>query len=182
MIGKKASDYTPAPSGTGGGLSWLSEGEAAVLSFLTEPEEHIVYAKAYDEATGSYRYFEDDDPNKPENASTKYLAAVFVHDSDSEYDFERAVAFELPLSARREVVRLAGKYGSAMGRQWEIDRTGSGKQTRYEVTPLDPCPTPEVEEIPDLIAALNAQASADGATSEGGTSTSAAARRPVGAF
>jgi hypothetical protein len=120
-----------------GGDSWVTtirDNEIINLRFLTEPEDWIEYTEHYND---TYKYFpcSDDCPgcNDGTRGSKRYLAAAINVEEGA------VVYFKLPKSVVSTLYRSYEKYGTIQDRDYEVARTGSGKNdTEYDTLPSQP--------------------------------------------
>jgi len=128
-----------------GGDSWVTtirDNETINLRFLTEPEEWIEYTEHYND---TYKYFpcSDDCPgcNDGVRGSKRYLAAAINVDEGA------VVYFKIPKSVVSTLYRSYEKYGTIQDRDYEVTRTGSGKNdTEYDTLPSQPSSAQDGEE------------------------------------
>lgn len=108
--------------------------EGITVRFLEEPSEWFGYYEYYDESRKNYfPVIEGEDTPEGASVSFRYLANAYVVD-DSDV---RAV--KMPKSAVEQLIARYEKHGTVMDRDYELSRTGSGKNdTKYMVSPDSP--------------------------------------------
>lgn len=121
----------------GGGAGYLTRVSAdSVLTvrFLTEPDDGWVqYFEHYDDVRKFYPCT-DDCPGcrEGDQPSMRYLAnALDVAEG-------RVVPLVMPKTLAQSAMKKYEKYGTLLDRDYEIERSGSGFETTYEITPEPP--------------------------------------------
>jgi hypothetical protein len=164
---KSMREVKKAAKSRGGGGQYLkrtpSEGSISVR-FLDEPTGWVEYVEHYEE-THEPRYFPCVDPvsNCPGNhgqgdgrASKRWLAPAIDLESN------QVVPLVLPVSAVDVLLARYDKFGTLLDRDYEIAKTGSGFDTKYDVD-YEPATKKNLAkyEVPDLYAILEAQLGSD---------------------
>lgn len=98
------------------------------VRFLTDPEEWVSYAEAWDaDRQRSYPLPESDDPESVDRVSHRYLANVVEIESD------RVVPLRIPSSLANRLMTRYERYGTLTDRDYDLFRSGKGLNTEYDV-------------------------------------------------
>lgn len=144
--------------GSGSNYLFRLPGDSTTLvRFLTEPygdDAWIDYYEHYDSTRKYYPCVEGDCPGcqDGERASKRYLAAVV------DVAENRVVPLVMPVTMAISVEKKYEKYGTLLDRDYELERSGTGFETTYEVTPEPPSKMNLSRyDVPDLLALLEDQ-------------------------
>lgn len=122
----------------GGGAGYLARvgaDSAMTVRFLTEPEGNWVqYFEHYDDTRKFYPCTGDDCPGcaDGDNPSMRYLANVL------DVAEGKVIPLVLPKTLAASALKKYEKYGTMLDRDYEIERSGTGFDTEYEITPEPP--------------------------------------------
>lgn len=108
--------------------------DGITVRFLEEPSEWFGYYEYYDPSVKNFfPVVEGEDIPEGATAQFRYLANAYVVDDSA----VRAV--KMPKSAVEMLIARYEKHGTVMDRDYELSRTGSGKNdTKYMVSPDSP--------------------------------------------
>lgn len=122
---------------SGGGdrayIQYIGQDEEKLVRFLTEPDEWFRYYEHYDPVlkffpcTGDDCVGCDSEVEKTARASQRYLANVLVVDDN------RVVPMKMAKDLANRVLNKFERYGTLLERDFILSRTGTGRDTAYDV-------------------------------------------------
>lgn len=126
----------------GGKYRFIGKDSDLTVRFVTEPDEWIEYTEVWDDSIGRGYPLPDDpdiDGYRERNDSSvrfsrKYLANVLI--TNDEENPEKVIALQMPMSLVKQLTGRYDKYGTIVDRDYELYRTGEGKNgTEYHADP-----------------------------------------------
>lgn len=108
--------------------------QSITVRYLEEPSEWFGYYEYYDPSQKNFfPQVEGEDLPDGATVSFRYLANAYVVDDSA------VRALKMPKSVVEQLIARYEKHGTVMDRDYELSRTGSGKNdTKYLVTPDSP--------------------------------------------
>lgn len=139
--------------GQGNFIRRVPKEDVLVVRFLSEPDGEngfVRYETAYDpDLRRSYIVTEGTEPPKDHTVSTRYLAAVLDVEED------KVIPLELAKTMVSKIIVRYDKRGTIMDRNYELFRTGEGRETEYYCDPGDMTKIKlDKYDVPDLEAVL----------------------------
>lgn len=114
------------------GLIWsIKEDKDLTVRFLDEPDEWFGYEEYWDDDAKMYVPVSEGDEVPVDDkgrttARLKYLASAVLLDND------RVVALKMPKSLANVLLSRYDKFGTIMDREYELVRSGTGLDTKYD--------------------------------------------------
>lgn len=121
----------------GGGAGFMKrvpEDSSLTVRFMTEPDGWVMFFEHYDAVRKFYPCVDDGCPGCAEGdrPSQKYLANAVDVDENA------VIPLLLAKTCASSVLKKYDKYGTLLDRDYEISRTGTGRDTEYEAIPESP--------------------------------------------
>lgn len=119
---------------SGGGdtfIKYIPKDEEITVRFLTEPDEWVGYLEVWEDSSGMYRPLLDGEDAPPGRfgPSKRVLANVL------DVEQGQVVPLKLPSDLANRLVDRYEKRGTLTDRDYELMRSGEGRDTRYDMDP-----------------------------------------------
>lgn len=154
-IGKKVGslqNLKASLSGKGGNSSRITNipTEGLLVHFTSEVDEWIGYWRYYDPTSKRYVPMEESE-RAPEGCRSQYRYVAQALDVNN----DTMIALDIPSSLAETLSVITERYGTIMGRDFLIVRSGTGLDTSYQALPEDKIKRPlhayEPIDLPDLL-------------------------------